>query len=286
MFKTAIQGPDADRGLVSWARGSGRAWGRRAVLLAMAFYLAVLAWVYWQQEQLIFQPDPLAAAHRLASDNVHEVAVNVDGAELSALHLRLPNPKGVIFFLHGSTGNLASWFANADFCRRANYDPFMLDYRGYGKSEGRIESEAQLPADALAAWRSVARRCNGKRKVDYGRSLGAALAAGLAAGVEPDLIILVSPFCSLRELMDIHYPLLPHALLRYPMDTCADVARLRATVLLLHGEEDSTVPISHSERLLALAPQGRLVRIPGAAHADVHRFHAYSDEIFRTLRSL
>ena len=84
----------------------------------------------------------------------------------------------------------------------------------------------------------------------------------------------------------IHYSLLPHALLRYPMDTCADAARLRGNVLLVHGEEDSTVPIRHSEQLLALAPHGRLVRIPGAAHADVHRFPAYSDEILRTLRSL
>ena len=172
-----------DRALTSRARGGGWAWGRRAALLATALYPTVLAGAYWQQERLIFQPDLLSAAYRLASGDVHEVAVKVDGAELSALHLRRPDPKGVVFFLHGNNGNLATWLTNADFYRRANFDLFMVDYRGYGKSSGRIKSEAQLRADVLAAWRSVAPLYACKCKVIYGRSLGAALAAGLAAQV-------------------------------------------------------------------------------------------------------
>ena len=95
------------------------------------------------------------------------MTIDVTGARLSALHLRLPDPQGVVFFLHGNNGNLATWFVNADFYRAANYDLFMLDYRGYGKSSGRIESEEQLRADVLAAWRSVAGRYLGKRRVIY-----------------------------------------------------------------------------------------------------------------------
>jgi alpha-beta hydrolase superfamily lysophospholipase len=90
---------------------------------------------------------------------------------------------------------------HSDFYRAANYDLFMLDYRGYGKSSGRIESEAQLRADVLAAWRTVEAQYAGKRKVIYGRSLGTALAAGLAAEVQPDLTILVSPYCDMAQLM-------------------------------------------------------------------------------------
>ena len=36
---------------------------------------------------------------------------DVGGAKLSALHLQLPHPRGVVFFLHGNTGNLETWLA-------------------------------------------------------------------------------------------------------------------------------------------------------------------------------
>jgi uncharacterized protein len=67
-----------------------------------------------------------------------------------------------------------------------NYDLFIIDYRGYGKSTGRIESEVQLHADVRAAWEAIAPRYRGKPIVIYGRSLGTGLAASLAtAGSVP-----------------------------------------------------------------------------------------------------
>ena len=217
---------------------------------------------------------------------MREVRIDVDGATLSALHLKLPQPRGVVFFLHGNSGNLATWFTNSDFYRKANYDLFMLDYRGYGKSSGRIESEAQLRADVRAAWDRVAPQYAGKRKVIYGRSLGTGLASGLAAQVQSDLTILVSPYCSMGELMHRYYPLLPAAVLRYPLATCGDVGQIHGRLLLVHGEEDALIPISQSERVLTFAPRATLLRIPGAAHNDVHQFGTYTDALLQTLRSL
>ncbi|MEI2518161.1 alpha/beta hydrolase, partial [Acinetobacter baumannii] len=87
---------------------------------------------------------------------VQEHFVDVPGARLSVLQLRLPAPRGVVFFLHGNGDNLQTWLVNTDFYRWAGFDLVMMDYRGYGKSTGRIESEAQLHADVEAVWRSVA----------------------------------------------------------------------------------------------------------------------------------
>ena len=269
---------------------AGWSWWQQILFFLAALvggsYLLAIAWLYLCQERLIFEPVPLPAEHRFVQAEVEEVTLRVDGAALSALHLRLPDPQGVVFFLHGNNGNLASWFVNADFYRLANYDLFMLDYRGYGKSSGRIESEEQLRADVRAAWDEVARQYAGKRKVIYGRSLGTALAAGLAAEVQPDLTILVSPFCSMAQLMRLHYPLLPTLPLRYPLVTCDDVARLRGPLLLVHGERDRLIPVGHSEQLLARAPQARLLRLPAAAHGDIHQFQGYHEELLRTLQAL
>lgn len=272
------------------ARGRGWSWWQHVLFLVVALlatsYLTAVGWIYRYQERLLFKPEPLAADHVLALPDAEEVTIDVPGARLSALHLRLPDPQGVVFFLHGNNGNLATWFVNADFYRAANYDLFMLDYRGYGKSSGRIESEEQLRADVLAAWRSVAGRYLGKRRVIYGRSLGTALAAGLAAEVQPELTILVSPYCRMVELMRASHAWLPPFILRYPLDTCRDLGQIRGSVLLVHGEQDQTIPIGHSEQLLALAPQARLLRLPGAGHTDVHQFPAYVERMTQALREL
>lgn len=271
-----------------WTRIPGRWRGLllAALLSAGVVYLAIAAWVYWNQERLIFYPEALPLEHRFDLQDVQELGIEVPGARLSALHLKLPNPKGIVFFLHGNNGNLATWFTNTQIYRTANYDLFMVDYRGYGKSSGRIESEAQLRADVLAAWRIVAPHYVGKKRVIYGRSLGTALAAWLAAEIQPDLTVLVSPYWSMARLMHLHYPLLPTGVLRYPLDTRFDAPRIHGALLLIHGENDRLIPIEHSEHLLAATPRARLLRVSGAAHDDIHGFPEYREELLRTLRSL
>jgi uncharacterized protein len=81
------------------------------LLAAVALYLSLLDWAWWQQERMMFFPTTLPAEHRLAVEpDVHELTVPVRGASLSVLHLRLAAPRGVVYFLHGNAGNLASWF--------------------------------------------------------------------------------------------------------------------------------------------------------------------------------
>lgn len=239
-------------------------------------YGAVLAALWWGQERLIFLPTPLPPEAKLAqAPDIHERWVDVDGARLSVLELRLPSPKGVVFYLHGNAGNLATWFTAADFYRRANFDLVMPDYRGYGKSTGRIESEAQLQADVRAVWRSIAARYAGQRVVLFGRSLGTGLTATLAAELQPDLTVLVSPYESLEALARSHYPWVPAALLRYPLRTDLALPRVRTPVLLLHGVRDDLIPPSHSQALAARVPQAALHLIDGAGHNDVHLSEAY-----------
>lgn len=257
------------------------------LLVAALLFAAVLALLWFGQERLIFQPTPLPATQPLSTGpDVHERFVDVDGARLSVLELRLPDPRGVVFFLHGNAGNLQSWFVNADFYRRANFDLVMLDYRGYGKSSGRIESEAQLHADVRAVWDAVAPRYAGRRVVVYGRSLGTALAATLAAQLQPDLTMLVSPYRSMSALAAQHYPWVPAALLRYPLRTDRPLEQLHRPVLLLHGERDTLIPPAHSEALKSHAPQARLVIVPGAGHNDLQQFDAYLGAVQSALRAL
>ena len=278
-------------------------WRRRMLMLlagALAtlglLAAALLAALWWGQERLIFQPTPLPVGHhfRLPAD-VQEGFIDVPGARLNTLHLRLPRPDGAVFFLHGNAGNLTTWFVNADFYRALNVELFMLDYRGYGKSSGQVRSQAELLADVQAAWRTVAPGWQARPVVIYGRSLGSGLAAQLAARLpadhQPALLMLVSPYRSLQALAAQHYPWLPSGLLRYPLRTDLALQALHAQgasgppVLLLHGEQDALIPIAHSEALAAANPGVALQRIAGAGHGDLQAMPAYLDAVRRAIRS-
>lgn len=258
-------------------------------LLAAASLLPLLAWgaLWLWQERLLFQPTRLPASATLAHEpDVHERWVDVPGARLSVMELRLPAPRGVVFFLHGNGGNLASWFVNTNFYRQANVDLVMMDYRGYGKSSGRIESETQLHADVRAVWQQVAEHYQGKPVVVLGRSLGSALAATLASELQPSLTVLVSPYTSMRALARQHYPWVPGALLRYPLATDTQLATLRSRLLLLHGDHDALIPLAHSQALQQLAPDAKLVVVHGAGHTDLQNFDSYRLALQQALATL
>ena len=197
----------------------------------------------------------------------------------------------MVFFLHGNAGNLAGWFTGTQLYRDANYDLVMPDYRGYGKSTGRIEGEQQLLADVAAVWKQVAPRYAGKKVVIYGRSLGTALAAQLssqlgALGRPADLTVLVTPYSSIRELASEIYPFVPSSLLRYPLETAQHARGIPGPIVLYHGDRDELIPLRHSERIAAALPNAKLVTIAGAGHNDLHMFPAYREHFAASLKAL
>lgn len=261
-----------------------------------AIYAGAIGWLWFWQERLLFEPDKLPADEPICVDaDAREFFLEVPGARLSVAHLGLPSPRGVFFFLHGNSGNLKKWFVQLDAFRQANFDVVMFDYRGFGKSSGEIESEAQLRADVAAVWAHFAPMYAGKRVVISGQSLGTGLAAGLAAqlcaaGHAPDLTLLVSPYSSMRVLAAELYPWVPQRVLRYPLHTLEHVVKLLGPVMLIHGERDDLIPIRHSEELCTAMGQGlcqpQLLRVSGAGHSDVHQFPTVRQALLAALGRL
>jgi pimeloyl-ACP methyl ester carboxylesterase len=257
-----------------------------------ALYGAALAWLWFRQERLLFEPAPLPADEALFPDgDVREFMVDVPGARLSVAQLKLPDPRGVVFYLHGNSGNLRKWFVGLDTFRELNFDVVMMDYRGYGKSSGRIESELQLHADVRAVWNAIAQQYEGKRLVISGQSLGTGLAAHLcaelcSAGFPPDLLLLISAYSSMRAVADQHYPWVPSAVLRYPLQTVDHAGKLNCPVMLVHGDKDDLIPHHHSEAIRKVLPQCQLFLLEGAGHSDVHEHPSFRQHVSSALASL
>ena len=243
-----------------------------------AIYAGAVGWLYFQQERLLFEPVPLEFDDPICTDSdTREFFIHVCGARLSVAHMALPDPRGLFFFLHGNSGNLKKWFVELDGFRQANFDVVMLDYRGFGKSTGQIESEEQLHADVAAVWKYFQPMYERKRVVISGQSFGTGLAAWLAAqlsleGNAPDLTVLVSPYSSMRALAAELYPWVPMRVLRYPLHTLQYIAKLLGPVMLIHGEKDELIGIHHSEVLCESMRCAQLLRVEEAGHGDVHRF--------------
>jgi uncharacterized protein len=264
------------------------------LLAGLGLIWLIAAWLWFKQESLLFKPTPLPANTSLSTGpDVSETAVAVEGARLSALHLKREGAKGVVFFLHGNAGNLQTWFVNSDLYRRANFDLYMIDYRGYGKSTGEITSEDQLHADVRAAYAQLAPQYAGRKIVIYGRSLGSGLAASLSAELardpkmqQPDLTVLVSPYSSMVALTADVYPFVPQVLIRYPLHTDKVVASIKSPLLLIHGAADTLIAPSHSVALKSIAPRAEVLLVPGAGHNDLHSFTAYREKFFGALSAL
>jgi pimeloyl-ACP methyl ester carboxylesterase len=259
---------------------------------AAAVYTAAIGYLWVRQERLLFEPTPLDPNERLVDDeDVHERWIDVPGARLSCAQLKRPSPRGVVFFLHGNSGNLRDCLVDLDAFRELNFDVVMFDYRGYGKSSGRIESEQQLRRDVRAVWDEYAGQYDGKRIVIAGQSLGTGLAAGLGAelcaeGREPDLTLLVSPYSSMRALADELYPWVPSGVLRYPLHTVEHASRLKGNVMLIHGDKDDLIGIHHSHALKGVMPAAALHCLEGAGHGDVHKHPGFREKLAGALAAL
>lgn len=259
--------------ILSWIGAALVAWG------------IVCAWYYFRQESVIFQPSRLSSGHDFRFDRPFEEHwIEVEpGVELNALLFPAPgsdNP--VVLYLHGNAGHLQDWGWHADLYVEAGYDFLVIDYRGYGKSAGRVESETQLHADIDRVWEWTTARYAPRDVTLVGYSLGAALAARLACGSDsaPARLVLLAPFYSARDMARHLVPFVPIGLLRYPLRTDRALTECRPglPITIFHGEGDRTVPFSQGRRLAELlGSRARLVPLPDATHQDVA-----ADPLFRS----
>ena len=263
-----------------------RKFARWLLLAVPAVYILVCSGLYFQQSELIFRPEVLPADFRFSfPQTFSEVNVPVDGASLNALHFTVPQPRGVVLFFHGNAGSLRRWGEVAESFTSRGYDLFVFDYRGYGKSSGKIKSERQLYDDADRVYVYVRERYPAENIVVYGRSLGSGIAAQLAVRHTPKILILETPYFSLKDLTATFYPYVPGFLLKFPLRTDLALPQVKSPVYLIHGTQDAVVPYPSSERLLALiASTKEMVTIPGGEHNGLRLTPTYNAALDRFLR--
>jgi pimeloyl-ACP methyl ester carboxylesterase len=235
-------------------------------------YGAACAAMYAMQERLVYFPDRTIAAtprhlgldyqdvwlQATASDKVHGWWVPAPGATRAML------------FLHGNAGNISHRLETLEILHELGLDVLIIDYRGYGRSEGR-PGEAATYEDAAAAWEHLVmvRRVPPERIVVFGRSLGGGVASWLATRHRPAGLILESSFTSVPDVAAKLYPVLPVRLLariRYP--NAERIATVGCPVLVAHSADDELIPYAHGRALFEAAAQPKSFLEMRGSHGD------------------
>ncbi|HEV7326993.1 MAG TPA: alpha/beta fold hydrolase [Bosea sp. (in: a-proteobacteria)] len=257
---------------------------------ALCGYVAVLALLYVKQRDLLYPRNPARA--EIASANlpgVEEVMLTAaDGEKLIAWVVPPREGKPVLLFFHGNAGNFAGSGRQSLF-RQLTEDGtglFAVNYRGYGGSTG-LPTEEGLARDASAAYAAASARFGAERLVGYGESLGTGVVAKLATEAPLKAVILQAPYMSTVSVAQLRYPYVPvGGLMKDQFRSDLVIGKVKAPLLVLHGQRDSVIPFSQGEALFALAnPPKRFISFPQGDHNDL-RFHGSVAEVRRFLADL
>jgi hypothetical protein len=242
---------------------------RLALLIALASVVAgcresvEARFIYYPSRALAADPSSVGLRFR---DVTFAAA---DGVELHGWLIAGEKPV-TLLYSHGNGGNIGDRVRIAQLLvEQLGVGVFMYDYRGYGRSHG-APSEAGLVSDAVGARAALLRAGVAAEDVVYfGRSLGAAVTVDLALAHPPRGVVLESPFTSVRAMGNA---VLPGAgyLFQTRWDSLAKIGRLRAPLLLIHGEADEVVPFAQGRALFAAAPEPKtFVPLRGSRHYDL-----------------
>lgn len=190
-----------------------------------------------------------------------------------------------LLFLHGNAGNISHRYEIINDLVKLPANVLIIDYRGYGKSEGR-PSEEGLYMDARAAWDylTTTRALSASQIVIFGESLGGAVAIELASRTQACALVVQSSFTSIADMAAELMPFVPRFMLRTKMDSLSKIASVSCPKLFIHSQADEIIPYRHGRRLFdaANAPK-QFYEVKGATHNLM--FDIGGEAYYETLRA-
>jgi alpha-beta hydrolase superfamily lysophospholipase len=207
-----------------------------------------------------------------------------DGGRINAIHFKVPNSRGVVYYLKGNSKSIKGWGKFAKDFVSNGYDFFMMDYRGFGKSSGK-RSQEKVFNDAQYIYKWLTQYYTEDKIVLYGRSWGSGIAARIASWNKPARLLLDSPYFSFRYNTNRYLFFLPlRWILRYDIRTDQYLKSTTCPVHIIHGTKDRLISFSQSEKLKSLYPEKiTLHAIEGARHNNLPDYPEFFETLYQVL---
>jgi fermentation-respiration switch protein FrsA (DUF1100 family) len=257
--------------------------------VALALYLLLALVMFGFQRSFLYHPDTSRPDLEGAGvAGLTEVRLESEPGLEVAHWYRPPAAKDgpVLVVFHGNAGHIGHRVPKFRAFLDAGFGLFLAEYRGYGGNAGKPD-EAGLTADARAVMTYLGREgIAGDRLIVFGESLGGGPAVKMAVEFPVAGLVLESPFTSVADVAQALYWFLPARwMVRDPWDNAARIGRLRAPLLLLHGENDHVVPVRFGRRLFDEAPEPKqALFVPDGAHNDLFDYPEVIDAVMAFVR--
>ena len=260
----------------------------KVALFFFTLFFLFICNLFFTQESLIFFPYKLDKSYKFNfNGKFEEVFIqSADSCKLNALYFKADNSKGVIFYLHGNQGSLKDWGSVAETYTKLNYDVFSVDYRGFGKSEGKIASQEQLFTDNQFLYNFLKKRYSENEIIVVGYSIGTGLAAKLASENSPKLLILQAPYYNLTTEMKQRFPLVPSFILKYKFNTNEYLKNCNMPTIIFHGDYDRVINYQSSLKLQKeFKKNDTLIILENQGHIGITDNSIYKSEIAKILNN-
>jgi len=233
------------------------------IAIILVALIALNGMMFLQQPSMIFFPSKkLELTPKDWDLNYQDVNLTTsDGKLLHGWYIPHEKSKKVLLFFHGNAGNISHRGDSIAIFHRLGLNVFIIDYRGYGQSEGEA-SETGLYKDSEAAWQYLTKEKSIDKKdiIIFGRSLGGAIATRLASKVHPSALILESTFSSARDMAKSILPILSRLLIfRFKFNSIRKINKVNCPLLVIHSPDDEIIPYHLGESLYKAASQPKLL---------------------------
>jgi pimeloyl-ACP methyl ester carboxylesterase len=246
--------------------------------LAVGYILIVVLLYFMQRNQLFL---PVTARQGVAAE---EITLQNRDLSLHGWVLNQGQQKALIYF-GGNSEDITDNISQLEALFK-NYTVFLINYRGYGKNQGK-PTEQGLFSDAIAIYDQLVKRYSSISLM--GRSLGSGVAVYLASRRNVEQLFLLTPYDNLAEVAQTHYPYFPtRYLVKDRFDSSSYAKNITAPTLIVTAELDQVIPVKHSEKLRDELTQASVNYhlIAGAEHNNLTSFPVYREVVEAFIRTL
>jgi fermentation-respiration switch protein FrsA (DUF1100 family) len=230
------------------------------VAVAAGMLLAVVALRLIENQLIYFPPrypEGFPPPQTYESEVEDVWLLTADGVRINAFYRSNPASKQVLLWFHGNAENIGYGIEHLRALAKTGASILAVDYRGYGKSEGKPD-EAGVYHDADAAYDYLIKQRHFRAQdiIIYGHSLGGAVAVNLASRRPCGGLIVQSSFTSARAMARRMFaiPLIQYVV-KSRFDSQQLIRDVHAPILIVHGTRDEVVPFAMGQQLFAAAPE-------------------------------
>jgi pimeloyl-ACP methyl ester carboxylesterase len=250
----------------------------------LLIYVVIGVALYFFQEKLLFHPVALPFEHKY---NIQvpfkEINLPINNDRMLGIvqfTVDSAKPKGVVLYFHGNMVNIERYAPFAKNFTSHQYEVWMLDYPGFGKSTGE-RTEKTMTSDAIELYKMALARFSADSIIIYGKSMGTGPATFLASRRDCKRLLLESPYYSIDDLMGHYAFMYPTSLIsKFHFPSFEYLPEVDAPITMFHGKDDDVIPYSQAKRLLIVAPKGaELVTLEDGGHNNLNDYPLFHQKL-------